>query len=312
MRIKAYNPLNISNPTALLDSFTVQYSKWTTDEDYGLIANTTEYRYSISSVRDEVTFGILNYGYSAEKLGSLDKGINTRYYNNYDDVKQFIATNFQYAQNPNEQMKEILLFYDNNMPETPWKNKLPQPYNIDNFDTDGYLCGFISIKGYFTLHLYGDTSSSGGTALYERYYEPAFMYSNAIVGAGMIDLIAEESSTEHIYDIVIAIPINQDNIGTIKNQYGGAFFDIYHSEYGAFYDIYAPAYDNGYNAGVTNAVDTDFVQDLFGNHFRNLTSAIDSIVLIDEGGLTISIWDIFITLVVILVFIAFLKIYLGG
>lgn len=298
---------------ALHKSFTITYSYWNTEEDSGLIAPAKADRQSYSEYRNTYTLGILNYGYSTDYLGNIHDMAITRYYNDYNVIKEYIADTFALVPNDRDHMAEISIFYDNVMPTTPWYNDNPslsQP--IDNFDDDGYLCAFVSITGFFKLYMYGDSATTVGTSLYERNYEPGLNYSNAIIGGGNIQLIAEDSTTEHTYDIVVAIPINQDRIESIKNQYGGYFFDIYHSEYGAFYEIYGPAYDNGYNAGVNNAVDTDFVNDLLGDHFTNLTHAIDSIVLIDEGGITISLWDIFITVVVILVFIAFLKIYLGG
>lgn len=292
---------------ALRDSFTVTYSYWRTEEDYGLIAPSRTERMSYSEYRNTYSMGILNYGYSAEHLGSIREMAFTRYYNDYNEIKEFIADNFAFVPNDRDHMAEIAIFYDNVMSKTPWENTWVTP-RIDNFDDDGYLCAFVSITGYFNLYMYGDTSTTLGTSLYERNYEPGLSYSNAIIGAGTISLIAVDSPTEHTYDIVVAIPINQSGLTAIKNEYGGYFFDIYGSKYGTFYELY----NSGYTTGLNESAETHFVDDLLGNNFRGLTNAIDSIMLIDEGGISISLWDIFVTVVVLLVFIAFLKIYLGG
>ena len=96
--------------------------------------------------------------------------------------------------------------------------------------------------------------------------------------------------------------------------YGVGYGSGYDAGYDVGYDegFAAGDYQNGYQAGYEKGVSNTFVKSLFFNFFGGIVEAIDSITLYEEGDFCFSLWDVFISMIVISIIITILVVYRGG
>lgn len=72
------------------------------------------------------------------------------------------------------------------------------------------------------------------------------------------------------------------------------------------------AYQAGYLAGVESNTSSEFVKDILGETLSAPVRGLDSIILYQSGTVTITLWNVLGSAIVLLLFVAFLKMFAGG